>query len=125
VSFATEFGPVARKGKQKTRPTALKKSGRAVGSGFPTNAAASVVTDLTGFIASSTPRSANPQVKESRTMDIKDIKSAKMQLQDQISDLLVKFSEDTGLSVDAVNIDNVITMGAASIRYLVSIEVKL
>jgi hypothetical protein len=58
-------------------------------------------------------------------MDIKDIKSAKMQLQDQISDLLVKFSEDTGLSVDAVNIDNVITMGAASIRYLVSIEVKL
>jgi hypothetical protein len=58
-------------------------------------------------------------------MDIKDIKSAKMQLQDQISDLLVKFSEDTGLSVDAVNIDNVITMGAASIPYLVSIEVKL
>jgi hypothetical protein len=58
-------------------------------------------------------------------MDIKDIKSAKMQLQDQISDLLVKFSEDTGLFVDAVNIDNVITMGAASIRYLVSIEVKL
>jgi len=58
-------------------------------------------------------------------MDIKDIKSAKMQLQDQISDLLVKFSEDTGLSVDAVNIDNVIKMGAASIPYLVSIEVKL
>ena len=58
-------------------------------------------------------------------MDITDIKRAKMRLENQISDLLIEFSEDTGLSVEAVNIDNVITMGAASIRYLVSIEIKL
>jgi hypothetical protein len=56
VSSATGLGAVARKGKHKTRIAALKKSGRTVAAGFPTNAAASVVTDLTGFIASNTPR---------------------------------------------------------------------
>lgn len=60
-----------------------------------------------------------------RAMDITDIKRAKVRLEDQISDLLIKFSEDTGLSVEAVDIDKVITMGAASIHYLVSIEAKL
>ena len=58
-------------------------------------------------------------------MDITEIKRAKVRLENQISDLLIEFSQDTGLSVEAVDIDNVTTMGAASIRYLVSIQVKL
>jgi hypothetical protein len=57
-------------------------------------------------------------------MDIKDIQSAKRELQDQISALLTKFSEDTGLAVDVVNIDNLPRMGALT-GYLVSVEVKL
>ena len=54
----------ALKGKQKTRPAALNKSGRLVAPGFLANAAASVAMALTVFIASSTPRCTNPQVKE-------------------------------------------------------------
>lgn len=57
-------------------------------------------------------------------MDIKDIQAAKRQLQAQISTSLSKFSEDTGLAVDVVNIDNVIRMGSAT-GYVVSIEVRL
>jgi hypothetical protein len=54
----------ALKGKQKTRPAALNKSGRLIAPGFLTNAAANVAMALTVFIASSTARSTNPQVKE-------------------------------------------------------------
>jgi len=54
----------ALRGKQKTRPAALNKSGRLIAPGFLTNAAANVAMALTVFIASSTPRSTNPQVKE-------------------------------------------------------------
>jgi len=50
----------ALKGRQKTRPAALKKSGLLVAPGFLTNAAANVAMALTAFIASSTPRSTNP-----------------------------------------------------------------
>jgi hypothetical protein len=42
----------------------LNKSGLLVAPGFLTNAAANVAMALTVFIASSTPRSTNPQVKE-------------------------------------------------------------
>lgn len=62
-------------------------------------------------------------------MDIKDIQSARRQLQDQISTMLTKFSADTGLSVNAVDVEKLIRMGEgtgqAAARYLVSIEVKL
>jgi hypothetical protein len=55
----------ALKGKQKTRPAALNKSfPLCQADGFLTNAAANVAMALTVFIASSTPRSTNPQVKE-------------------------------------------------------------
>jgi hypothetical protein len=58
------------KGKQKTRPAALKKSGRPMVTGFLPNAAANVAMALTVFTASSTPRSTNPQVKETLMADI-------------------------------------------------------
>jgi hypothetical protein len=55
----------ALKGKQKIQPAALNKSGPLCRApGFLTNAAANVAMALTVFIASSTPRSTNPQVKE-------------------------------------------------------------
>jgi hypothetical protein len=60
----------ALKGRQKTRPAALKKSGRLMAPGFLTNAAANVAMAPTVFIASSTPRSTNPQVKETLMADI-------------------------------------------------------
>ena len=44
----------ALKGKHKTRIAALKKSGRPVATGFPTNVAANVAMVLTVFIASNT-----------------------------------------------------------------------
>ena len=55
----------ALKGRQKIQPAALNKSGPLrQAAGFLTNAAANVAMALTVFIASSTPRSTNPQVKE-------------------------------------------------------------
>lgn len=57
-------------------------------------------------------------------MDIKDVQSAKQQLQNQISELLVNFSRDTGLSISEMNIEEIVTMGYAS-RYIVTVEVKL
>jgi len=57
-------------------------------------------------------------------MDIKDIQSAKQQLQDQISTLLTQFGKDTGLAVDGINIDNVFRMGSLT-SYVIRIEVKL
>jgi hypothetical protein len=68
VKPGTESGAAALKGKQKIQPVVFKKSTQLIAAGFPANAAASVVTDLTAFIASNTPRSANPQVKETKTM---------------------------------------------------------
>jgi hypothetical protein len=60
----------ALKGRQKIQPAALNKSGLLVAPGFLTNAAANVAMALTVFIASSTPRSTNPQVKETLMADI-------------------------------------------------------
>ena len=54
MSSATDFGVAALKGKHKTRIAALKKSGRPVAAGFPTNVAANVAMVLTVFIASNT-----------------------------------------------------------------------
>jgi hypothetical protein len=55
VSAATGFGAVSLKGKQKTHPAALKKSGRLT-AGILTSAAASVGTDPKDFIVSNTPK---------------------------------------------------------------------
>jgi len=67
VKPGTESGTAALKGKQKIQLSALKKSGQ-LAAGFLINAAANVAMVVTVFIASNTPRSTNPQVKETNQM---------------------------------------------------------
>jgi hypothetical protein len=57
-------------------------------------------------------------------MDIKDVQSAKRQLENQISELLVKFSEDTGLSVNEIHIGKPARMSGKHC-YIVTVEIKL
>ena len=57
-------------------------------------------------------------------MEIQQAKAAKAQLDDDIAKLLNKFSGDTGLAVEYINIQDLLKMGG-SITYVVSTDVKL
>jgi hypothetical protein len=57
-------------------------------------------------------------------MDIQQAKAAKAQLDKNIAELLNKFSADTGLAVEYVNIEHQFIMGAST-SYIVATDVKL
>jgi hypothetical protein len=57
-------------------------------------------------------------------MEIQQAKAAKTQLDDDIAKLLNKFSGDTGLAVEYINIQDLLRMGGP-LTYVVSTDVKL
>jgi hypothetical protein len=57
-------------------------------------------------------------------MDIQQAKAAKADLDNHIAELLKKFSADTGLVVEYVNIERTFTMGAST-GYIVTTDVRL
>jgi hypothetical protein len=57
-------------------------------------------------------------------MDIQQAKAAKAQLDKNIAELLNKFSVDTGLLVEYVNIEHQFIMGAST-SYIVATDVRL
>jgi hypothetical protein len=57
-------------------------------------------------------------------MDIQQTKAAKADLDNHIAELLKRFSADTGLVVEYVNIERTFTMGAST-GYVVTTDVKL
>jgi fructoselysine-6-P-deglycase FrlB-like protein len=57
-------------------------------------------------------------------MNIEQAKAAKAQLNNDIAELLRKFSNETGFVVEYVNIERLFVMGA-SISYVVTTDVKL
>lgn len=57
-------------------------------------------------------------------MDIEQAKAAKAELDNQIAELLKKFSVDTGLVVEYVSIERSFTMGAST-GYVVTTDVRL
>jgi hypothetical protein len=57
-------------------------------------------------------------------MDIQQAKAAKADLDNHIAELLKKFSVDTGLVVEYVNIERTFTMGAST-GYIVTTDVRL
>ena len=57
-------------------------------------------------------------------MEIQQVKAAKTQLDNDIAKLLNKFSGDTGLAVEYINIQDMLKMGGP-VTYVVSTDVKL
>jgi hypothetical protein len=57
-------------------------------------------------------------------MDIQQAKDAKADLDNHIAELLKKFSADTGLVVEYVNIEHQFIMGAST-SYIVATDVRL
>ena len=57
-------------------------------------------------------------------MEIQQAQAAKTQLDDDIAKLLNKFSDDTGLAVEYINIQDLLKMGGP-VAYVVSTDVKL
>ena len=57
-------------------------------------------------------------------MEIQQVKAAKTQLDNDIAKLLNKFSGDTGLTVEYINIQDLLKMGGP-VTYVVSTDVKL
>jgi hypothetical protein len=57
-------------------------------------------------------------------MEIQQVKAAKTQLDNDIAKLLNKFSGDTGLAVEYINIQDLLKMGGL-VTYVVSTDVKL
>jgi hypothetical protein len=57
-------------------------------------------------------------------MEIQQAQAAKTQLDDDIAKLLNKFSDDTGLAVEYINIQDLLKMGGP-VTYVVSTDVKL
>jgi hypothetical protein len=57
-------------------------------------------------------------------MEIQQVKAAKTQLDNDIAKLLNKFSGDTGLAVEYINIQDLLKMGGP-VTYVVSTDVKL
>lgn len=58
-------------------------------------------------------------------MDIKQALEKKTELEKQIAELLLQFSEETSLTVERIESDALINLGGQIIRYKVEIDARL
>ena len=59
-------------------------------------------------------------------MDIKEIKEKKLEVEDVIYNLLTSFSDETGLTIEGIDFDNIEMVGFTKPRYMsVKLDIRI